>query len=839
MKPPLFVQPHERRAARTIRSRHRLGSVCAVGGLLLAAVAGTGAVARADGPAGPRPAAQAASAGPGCSLPSGSEFASCVRVQASLAKFPAVGETVDVRIEVLAQFTRDDVQVQVDLPENLSWESLPKGMREVSGAKAYGQVLHRADGSVTLSADRPVLLTGRVRATSAGRAQIRARVAAGDVLGETAETVVSTTIAAAGAAPAAAAPRAVREATRRAAAGVAPQKAGLGRKAQRFAPVTQDPSAARAARATGPADGGPGPGRSCISGGWEYLDRNGNSHASMNVEVKVFDVDASGESLLAVGVTDQEGNYELCFPAVEEDGSGQDVIVAYLTENNLWALRQTGSTETGTGTGTTSTAGDRVFEWGSEVFENVADGLNVGVRGPVDAADNPALEAFDTVNDVALWKVAASCWDEKDTVCQQIVLHWSAASTESTAYSYSDNAIHLKANHGSERMTVAHEVAHAIMDMSYRLHDEVSDHSDSIEQPGIRCPSPHYVRAASNLGCAWKEGFSNWVPLSVYQASDFCLEGGCIPMETPTWGTATWADGPMVEGRVAAALHDLEDAQNDKHWDRTSEGRASIWHTMQHHVNLSFSEFWNSRQTDGFDTTSSSVLATLFQNTIDLGFRDPLTANVPVYRPHPATAHNFQFNTVRNGWSVMAVRPAGTDYDLRLFDDSVQATSLGESNAAGSSEVDFVAVDSGSGRRALGDYYPRVPSPGPGTAAYRAEFAEAPADPLVREVTRTVSMAPDDVAAVFNVALTGERVRLTLTPENSTQDGELYVMCSTADATTWVANRAHNVARANAVGRGATETVTFEATGSCAVVVINKAGKGTYRTLLHVVAPTS
>ncbi|MFD7924938.1 hypothetical protein [Streptomyces sp. NPDC059742] len=802
-------------------------------------MAGTGAAARADTPAGLRPAAQAAPAGPGCSLPSGSEFASCVRVQASLAKFPAVGETVDVRVEVLAQFTRDDVQVQVDLPENLSWESLPKGMREVSGAKAYGQVLHRADGSVTLSADRPVLLTGRVRATSAGQAQIRARVAAGDVLGETAETVVSTTIAAAGAAPAAAAPRAVREATRQAAAGVAPQKAGLGRKAQRFAPVTQDPSAARAARGGGTADGGPGPGRACISGGWEYLDRNGSSHASMNVEVKAFDADASGESLLAVGVTDQEGNYELCFPAVEEDGSGQDVVIAYLTENNLWALRQTGSTETGTGTGTTSTAGDRVFEWGSEVFENVADGLNVGVRGPADPADNPALEAFDTVNDVALWKVAASCWDEKDTVCQQIVLHWSAASTESTAYSYSDNAIHLKANHGSERMTVAHEVTHAIMDMSYRLHDEVSDHSDSIEQPGIRCPSPHYVRAASNLGCAWKEGFSNWVPLSVYQASDFCLEGGCIPMETPTWGTATWADGPMVEGRVAAALHDLEDAQNDKHWDRTSEGRASIWHTMQHHVNLSFSEFWNSRQTDGFDTTSSSVLATLFQNTIDLGFRDPLTANVPVYRPHPATSHNFQFDTVLHGWSVMAVRPAGTDYDLRLFDDSLQATSLGESNAAGSSEVDFVAVDSGSGRRALGDYYPRVPSPGPGTSAYQAEFTEAPTAPLVREVTRTVSMAPDDVAAVFNVALTGERVRLTLTPENSTQDGELYVMCSTADATTWVANRAHNVARANAVGRGATETVTFEATGSCAVVVINKAGKGTYRTLLHVVAPTT
>ncbi|MGW5852432.1 hypothetical protein ACWFQ8_31625 [Streptomyces sp. NPDC055254] len=839
MKPPSLVQPHERRAARTIRSRHWLGSVCAAGGLLVATLAGTGATARADTSAGPRPAAQAAPAGPGCSLPSGSEFASCVRVQASLAKSPAVGETVDVRVEVLAQFTRDDVQIQVDLPETLSWQSLPTGMREVSGAKAYGQVLHRASGSVTLSADRPTLLTGRVRATSAGRAQIQARVAAGDVLGEAAETVVSTTVTAPDSAPAAAAPSAVRKATRHATAGVVPQKAGLGRKAQQFAPVTQDPSAAGAARAEGPSDGGPGPGRSCISGGWEYLDRNGNSHASMNVEVKAFDVDASGESLLAVGVTDQEGNYELCFPAVEEDGSGQDAVVAYLTENNLWALKQTGSTDTGSGTGTTSTAGDRVFEWGSEVFENVTDGLNVGVRGPADPTDNPALEAFDTVNDVALWRVAADCWDEKDTICQQIVLHWSATSTENTMYSFLDNAIHLKGNHGSERMTIAHEMAHAIMDMSYRLHDEVGDHSDAMEQPGNRCATPHYPNNASNLGCAWIEGFADWVPLSVYQVSDYCLEGACMSMETPTWGTTTWADGPTVEGRVAAALHDLEDGANEKYWDRTSEGPASIWNTMQHHVNLSFAEFWNSRQADGYATTSSSVLATLFQNTIDLGFRDPLTANVPVARPHPATAHNFQFNTVQHGWSVMAVRPAGTDYDLRLFDDAIQATSLGESNMAGSSEVDFVAVDSSSGRRALGDYYPRVPSPGLGTTAYRAEFAEAPADPLVREVPRTVSMAPDDVAAVFNVSLTGERVRLTLTPENSTQDGELYVMCSTADATTWVVNRAHHVARANATGRGGTETVTFEATGSCAVVVINKVGKGKYRTLLHVVAPTS
>ncbi|MFJ7590039.1 hypothetical protein ACIQZO_22175 [Streptomyces sp. NPDC097617] len=837
MQPPLFVLPHERRAARTIRSLRRLGSACAVGGLLVATVAGTGAVARADPPAGPRPTA---SAGPGCSLPSDGEFASCVQVQASLAKSPAVGETVDVRVEVLAQFTREAVQVQVDLPENLAWESLPTGMREVSGAKAYGQVLHRAGGGITLSADRPVVLTGKVRATSTGRAQIRARVTAGDLLGEAAETLVQATVTAAGAAPTAAAPHhAVRAATRKAAAGVAPQKAGLGRKAQRFAPVAQDPPASRAARAGGTADGGPGPGRACVSGGWEYLARNGSSHASMNVEVKAFDVDASGESLLAVGVTDQEGNYELCFPAVEEDGSGQDVVLAYLTENNLWALRQTGSTETGTGTGTTSTPGDRVFEWGSEVFGNVTAGLNVGVRRPAEPTDNLALETFDAVNDVALWRTAAGCWDEKDTVCQQIVLHWSAASTEGTLYSFRDNAVHLNSVRGGERMTVAHEMAHAIMDMSYRLHDEVADHSDPMEGLGSGCANPHYAEDASTFGCAWLEGFADWVALSVYQVHDYCIQSGCIALETPTWATPGWNEGMTVEGRVAAALHDLEDAANEKYWDRTSEGPAAIWHTMQHHVNVSFPAFWESRRSDGYPTTTSSVLATLFQNTIDLGFRDPLTSDVPVYRPHPATAHNFRFDTVRHGWSVMAVRPAGTDYDLRLFDDSMQATSLGESNMAGPSEVDFVAVDSSSGRRALGDYYPRVPSPGPGTTAYRAEFAEAPADPLVREVPRTVSMAPDDVAAVFNVALTGERVRLTLTPENSTQDGELYVMCSTADATTWVANRAHHVARANASGRGGTETVTFEATGSCAVVVINRAGKGKYRTLLHVVAPIS
>ncbi|MFD5427373.1 hypothetical protein [Streptomyces sp. NPDC127084] len=555
----------------------------------------------------------------------------------------------------------------------------------------------------------------------------------------------------------------------------------------------------------------------------------------MNVEVKAFDVDATGESLLAMGVTDQEGNYELCFPGLEEDGTGQDVVVAFLTENNLWALRRTGSTVTGAGTGTTSTPEDRVFEWGSEVQQNVSGDLNLGVGFPAEAADNIALETFDIVNDVALWRVAADCWDEKDTVCQQLVLYWSPSSTEGTAYTMWDNAIHLGGSHGGDRFAVAHESAHAIMDMATRVHDDPSDHTDVMETAGLGCPGVHYPSNASRVQCAWLEGFADWVPLSVYP--HLANEG--FQFESRTWGTPGWDNGLAVEGRVAGALLDLEDAHQDGYWDRSSEGMAHIWYTMQHHPNATFNDFWNARGDDGFDTTSSSVLSTLFQNTIDMGFRDPLTADIPVSRPVAVTPHNFRFDPVRRGWSVIAVRPKDTDHDLRLFDDSIQSSLLGESNMAGSSEVDFVALDSGPGRRPLGDYYPRVPTAGAGTGKYDIEFAEAPTAPLVAERFRAVPMMPGDVASVFNFSLTGERVTVTLTPREENQNGDLYVMCSTGDSGTWVANRAHNVARANTLGPGAVERVTFRASGSCAAVVINKVGKGTYDLLLHVVAPTS
>ena len=61
------------------------------------------------------------------------------------------------------------------------------------------------------------------------------------------------------------------------------------------------------------------------------------------------------------------------------------------------------------------------------------------------------------------------------------------------------------------------------------------------------------------------------------------------------------------------------DSANEQSWDRLSAGFSDIWFTFQHHNSPDFQAFWADRNVDGFDTTSVNALATLYQNTIDLG----------------------------------------------------------------------------------------------------------------------------------------------------------------------------------------------------------------------------
>jgi hypothetical protein len=266
--------------------------------------------------------------------------------------------------------------------------------------------------------------------------------------------------------------------------------------------------------------------------------------------------------------------------------------------------------------------------------------------------------------------------------------------------------------------------------------------------------------------------------------------------------------GDSTEGRIAGALIDISDADNEAPWDRYTEGTGNVWSTFTRHVSGTLAQFWAQRAADGFNTTDAGASADLFQNTVDYTFRDPLGNYLTLGRPTPVPSHAFSFNTTTSYWSVTAVRPpAGADYDLTLFDDRALSQPLGASLSAGSS-VDFVAVD--TNRRPAGDYFPRV-NRFSGTGAYQMELAQGSA--TLTTTPQSVTMGAQEVVAVRDVYLAaGQSVTLRVATSNPGQDPELLLMGSDqATAATWVRPRAAAAASSVLAGPGATEQIVYTA----------------------------
>jgi hypothetical protein len=130
---------------------------------------------------------------------------------------------------------------------------------------------------------------------------------------------------------------------------------------------------------------------------------------------------------------------------------------------------------------------------------------------------------------------------------------------------FSYDEVFLLGRTPDSRSIVAHEIGHAIMDDIYE---------DAY--PATPNCSRHKVDTASSAGCAWTEGFADWLPLAVYGTSVFKWQANSTyDLEPPTWDNAGFQDGDTVVGRVAGALLDLHDRRAES-WDACAENRASV-----------------------------------------------------------------------------------------------------------------------------------------------------------------------------------------------------------------------------------------------------------------------
>jgi len=554
--------------------------------LALAAIGLSGAPAHARTPV------DACVLNPSGSQSSLNEARSCFSVSAKMSRALAVKEQATLTFTVTAAATRAGVKVSAELPPNLRWVTRPAGTSQSSrlslAPHRRGQ-LQIANLTRSFTAGQTATYSGVVEAIAAGPAEISVTASADPSQAlETATDHVFLTIGATAAASrfGIAVGQNAGTAPYR---GAAPQP--LVASTNRKQPAVTAPKPAAQVGGFGAASPG---GTACATGTWNYTDKNGVGRPAISWRVEAWDRDSSGgDDLLASGLTGFSGEYNLCFDNTDGTSAGQDVYMRFTADNGNWRVQ---------------TRDGWIYNYVSGVDGEVLDNTTAdfGWLQPGDPTHMRGAAAF-AATQVTWNNVPGACWDMVGP-CRAVVILWQPDSNDGTYYFPPTDDVHLAANDPDSEILVSHEVTHSIMDDVYEDNP-----------PSIPNCDPHFIPTVSSAGCAWVEGFAEWVPAMVFNDPFYRWpNGNSLNLESPTWGSTGWDDGETVEGRVAGALIDLSDTTNEG-TDRVGEGISDIWTTFQNHRSANFAEFWSQRGSDGFDV-GNNALGSLFQNTIDFGF---------------------------------------------------------------------------------------------------------------------------------------------------------------------------------------------------------------------------
>jgi hypothetical protein len=141
-----------------------------------------------------------------------------------------------------------------------------------------------------------------------------------------------------------------------------------------------------------------------------------------------------------------------------------------------------------------------------------------------------------------------------------------------------------------------HEYAHYVMNITYGYMPPAS--------------GQYSINGTSDTNTAWVEGWAFFFPLVVQNDPSF-LD---LNLETPHWCSPNWDDGDQVVGRVAGALWDIFDSQEDG-YDTYHDGFTHIWNIMETTPCDTLHDFWQAWNTSGYP--KQSALMSIFQNSID------------------------------------------------------------------------------------------------------------------------------------------------------------------------------------------------------------------------------
>jgi hypothetical protein len=355
------------------------------------------------------------------------------------------------------------------------------------------------------------------------------------------------------------------------------------------------------------------PGDVTVSGSFQYDDPATARRPARSLRVTVYEVDPDGLDWLAEGTTDTNGRFQFGpFMDWDWDGTNLDVNAKRLDLQLVF-----------TSDGVTNFA-RTAYEWATEVRQDVspgASGWDYGaltgdlkqramwilqdlVRGRDYIRDHTGIDPGSVD---ARWERGQNTF----LPCANGSCFWPFGAI---------NGAFIADNVALSNDVVLHEMAHGWMYNSYGFFWYNENTLDSF----LACVAqPHYFFDAKTPLCAYTEGWADFAPLAIN--GDQCFDFGVGPCtgvaDTNYYNVETHGrgdgqnTGDTVEGRVAGALYDLYDNNNDG-FDQANFGFSPIGNIVRQSPHeLSFSEFWNSWKSSGMNR--HLAVQAIYQNTID------------------------------------------------------------------------------------------------------------------------------------------------------------------------------------------------------------------------------
>jgi hypothetical protein len=321
-------------------------------------------------------------------------------------------------------------------------------------------------------------------------------------------------------------------------------------------------------------------------------DPQGWLRPARNVAVEVWndgllDTPPSADVLLGTGITDWYGCYSFWW-LDNSDGDGTaDPFIIWRSENAVWKVKRTNPGE--------------IYRWYSQLIQDVED------NSTVDFGDHPvvsylgAMRCFQYMNEG--WAVAENVGPHPPFVS----CIWPYTSTETALFG---DTIFIIEKDASAIDVVNHEYGHALMLQHY---------SSSV----LWGCNQTFINTVSCQSTAWREGWATFFALVVTPDGilNYDTIGSHFDIEIPQ--SSNFAQGPAVSGRVAGALLDLWDANNDG-LDQNSSDTVSFetlytW-GVQSHTDSSFWEFWTYLRYNELNSQQVALgLQSIKNNTMDFG----------------------------------------------------------------------------------------------------------------------------------------------------------------------------------------------------------------------------